>query len=584
MSDFKKEKSDLIKKVEHLSKFAKGMDDQKVYQNIVAFKNEINEDLTFNVLCIGDFSSGKSTFINNFFIGKEILPTNVATTTAKLTILKYGEDERIRLIKRDGSSQEISNPTDTSMAEYVAKGGTHLDEIEKVEVYIDSEFLKEGVVIVDSPGLNDPETERMKVTLNYVNNADSVLYLLTAQQAWKNNEKVFLEEKVFRKDDLDKIFFLVNYWDMIDNDSDRKDVLNFIQNEMKKSIDIVSDELDVEIDMPPVIPVSAKTKENFEQLKQVLWEYLGAKKGKDIIEAKQKKIENIKQSLRSLLEEKIEVQKKKEQEISSILESLKQEIETYKKEVDEFKNRLSSDIEVAVESWSNDVEVYLRKMENIIQTRIRQNIESKKNEEELQYFITKTIISSFSLEEGELHKINRSLIARLTEIAQEEHARLTINQHFISDNILEIDKLVKQMKEIRPEIQTDYARRIMITAGSVTGALIAASIFPALGLLGVIGLAYNIVDQSKEERKSILKQPEILDDKIEQIIMEKRKQIELGKDQIIDDVLDTIRNEIIEAYEEKKRLYEQALENKKSKEDSVVIGEYEKQIEILSSL
>jgi predicted GTPase len=584
MSNFKKEKKDLLNKVKHLKEFVKTLDDDKVYRNIVSFQDEIKSDLTFNVLCVGDFSSGKSTFINNFFIGKSVLPTNVTTTTAKLTILKYGEEERIRLIKKDGSSQEVTVTPDTSLKEYVARDGSQLNEIEKVEVYINSEFLKEGVIIVDSPGLNDPETERMKVTLDYVNNADSVLYLLTAQQAWKNNEKEFLENKIFRKDDLDKIFFLINYWDMIENENDRKDLLNFVHDEMNKSIEFVSSELAMEISTPPVIPISAKTKENFDQLKEVLWDYLGSKKGKDIIEAKQKKAESIKQYIGSLLKEKIEVQMKKEQEITSMLDSLKQEIETYKKEVDEFKSRLSSDIEVVVESWSNDIESYLRKIENIIQTKIQQNIEGKKNEEELRLYIRKVIVNTFSLEEGELYKINKSLISKLTEIAQKEHARLTISQYFINDDILEVDKLVEQMKGIEPEVAIDYARSIMITTGSVVGALIAASIFPPLGLLGGLGIAYNFVDLKKEEMKKILRQPEILDAKIQQVIAEKRKEIELSKDQIIDDVLNTIRNEITEAYEEKKRLYEQALENKKSKEDSIVIEQYKKQIEELSTL
>jgi len=51
------------------------------------------EQLNFNVLCLGDFSSGKSTFINNFFLENKVtLPVRATTTTAKLTVIKYGKE------------------------------------------------------------------------------------------------------------------------------------------------------------------------------------------------------------------------------------------------------------------------------------------------------------------------------------------------------------------------------------------------------------------------------------------------------------------------------------------------------------
>jgi len=585
MNDFAQEKQFLIKKVNQLSEFAKALDDEKVYQNIISFKDEIEKDLTFNVLCIGDFSSGKSTFINNFFIGKSLLPTSVATTTAKLTILKYSKDEYIKLIKEDGSIEKLTNVTDETLKQYVVKEGTHLEKIKKVEVFIDSDFLKEGVVIVDSPGLNDPEIERMKVTLDYVNNADSILYLFSANQAWKGNEKKFLEEKIFRKDDLDKIFFLINYWDIMQSDTDRQDVLDFVYSEMNKSIDKVSTELDIELDTPPVIPISAKTKENFEELKKVLWDYLGSKKGKDIIIAKNKKIENIKQAIQYLLNEKIDIQRKEKEDIVLLLDALKEEIEQYKKEVDEFKDRLSIDIEIAVDNWNNQIELYLRKIENIIKTKIQQNIEKIHNKEELHNYIRKIVLSVFALEEGELHKINKALISVLLEISKKEQARLSISQSFINDNLLQLEQLVETVKsDLTPEIKEDNLKTTMLTAGSVTGSILASQIFPPLGLIGIVGLVYTVMEQINQEKKSILQQPEVLDEKIHQIILNKRNEIEFKKEQVIEGVLDTIRNEIIDIYDEKKRLYEQALENKKLKEDNVVIKQYQEQLKTLALL
>jgi len=188
-------KNELINKVENLRNFAIDLKDENIKDNIENFLQEIKNDLTFNVLCLGDFSSGKSTFINQFFIKNTVLPTSVTTTTAKLTVIKYGDKEKIVIIFKDKTKKELLDNFENALKEFVAKDGKEVDKIDYVEVYINSEFLKEGVIIVDSPGLNDPEVERMKVTFEYIKRADSILYLLTAMQAWKKSEKEFLEEK-----------------------------------------------------------------------------------------------------------------------------------------------------------------------------------------------------------------------------------------------------------------------------------------------------------------------------------------------------------------------------------------------------
>ena len=349
MSDFKKEKQMLLERVDSLLAFSKTMeDDTSVYENILSFREEVKDNLTFNVLCLGDFSSGKSTFVSNFFIKKPFLPTDQTETTAKLTVIKYGENEEIHIIYKDGTRRIFSENLDKVLEENIVRDAKYVNDVDYVEVYIQSDFLKEGVVIVDAPGLNAPEMGRMEVTLNYIKNADSILYLLTGMQAWKRSEKEFLEEKILRKEDLDKIFFLINYWDIID-ESGRESVLKFVDTQMKKSLDVVSTEIGKDISTPPVIPISAKTGENFDVLYEELWNYLGSKKGQDILLAKTKKVEAIKSSIADLLNEKVEIQKKEKEELTQNLEELKHEIEKYKRDVDKFKHRLEGEVSLSIE-------------------------------------------------------------------------------------------------------------------------------------------------------------------------------------------------------------------------------------------
>lgn len=50
---------------------------RKLYQ----FRSDLSGDLLFKVLCVGDFSTGKSTFINRFLLEQDLLPAYPTPTT-----------------------------------------------------------------------------------------------------------------------------------------------------------------------------------------------------------------------------------------------------------------------------------------------------------------------------------------------------------------------------------------------------------------------------------------------------------------------------------------------------------------------
>ena len=56
-----------------------------------------NDKLTIGV--IGQMKSGKSTFLNAFVFENDVLPTATTPMTAALTVISYGEKEKIRWFK-----------------------------------------------------------------------------------------------------------------------------------------------------------------------------------------------------------------------------------------------------------------------------------------------------------------------------------------------------------------------------------------------------------------------------------------------------------------------------------------------------
>ncbi|KAA0259406.1 hypothetical protein FHQ18_00575 [Deferribacter autotrophicus] len=583
---FLEKKSELIERTNTLKIFANELDINNINENIDSFLEEIQRDLTFNVLCLGDFSSGKSTFINQFFIGKNVLPTNVTTTTAKLTVLKYGLEEKIVLKYKDGTQKEFHENFENILKHTVAKGGEEVEKIDLVEVYINSEFLKDGIVIVDSPGLNDPETERMDVTLGFINRADSILYLIMATQAWKKSEKEFLEEKILSKEDLDKIFFLLNYWDLID-ENQRDEVIKFVKTEMEKSLKIVSAELGQKIPTPPLIPISAKTKENFDVLKKKLWEYLSTKKGENILENKYKKLEVLKRRIKELIIEKIELQKKESKELEDSLKNLKQEVEKLKEDVTIFKKRLKPKIDGEVTSFVEEVQkLFERLKENIIERlskRIDNNIEGIDDVADFEKIIKDSIRKSIYLEKRNFENLYRKFLKKIEKILEEEKSRLDLKNYFSKNKVLYLDDIKEHLK---PEIsiKVDYMIDAIITGGSVLGGAVLASVNPLFAIVALGGVAYNIFIKAKKEKQEILKQLSIIEEQIDDTFSEYITRLEGQQDEITETILENIRNELIEAYLEKERIYKQALEDKKINKDDELTAFYNDKIKELEKI
>ena len=64
--------------------------------------HQFQNELAFTVLCLGEFASGKTTFVNRFFLGDAVLPVRATPTTAKITTLRYGDTLTLSLILRNG--------------------------------------------------------------------------------------------------------------------------------------------------------------------------------------------------------------------------------------------------------------------------------------------------------------------------------------------------------------------------------------------------------------------------------------------------------------------------------------------------
>jgi len=196
---------------------------------------------SFKVMVTGTFKNGKSTFINAL-LGEEILPAYAVPTTAVINEIKYGAEKRAILYFRDPLPDTlpdgIPQKTLQHMNKYKGKAIPPMDipydEIEdyvvipigadakqyklespyqKVELFYPLEVLKNGVEIIDSPGLNENQT-RTEVTIGYLNNVDAIIFTMSALAIASGSEMSFIEQDL-KGNGFEDVLFVVNRFDQV---------------------------------------------------------------------------------------------------------------------------------------------------------------------------------------------------------------------------------------------------------------------------------------------------------------------------------------------------------------------------------
>lgn len=194
----------------------------------------------FHLVVVGEFNHGKSQFVNSL-LGEAVLPVGVTPTTTAIHHLVYGEEPRAEVVLAGGERREI----DYASVRSYAIGGEHADEaISYVEVAYPAELLKERIVLVDTPGVNDLSLTRAEITYGYIPRADAVLFVLDAGQPVKESERVFLETQLFGRS-RDRIVFVVAKAD-IWSESEKAEALAYIRDRLRGLVQV-----------PVVFPVSA---------------------------------------------------------------------------------------------------------------------------------------------------------------------------------------------------------------------------------------------------------------------------------------------------------------------------------------
>ncbi len=186
---------------------------------VVAELREKVEANAFNLVVVGQFKRGKTHLINAL-MGADILPVSVIPLTSIVTVMSYAEVLGIRVFFNDGSVTEIERE---ALAEYVTEAGNpgNRKNVKEVVVGYPSLYLKDGVRLIDTPGVGSVYIHNTDAAYRFLPKSDAALFLLSVDQPVGRAEIDFLADvRQYSR----RIFFLLNKIDYLTEAETEKSV------------------------------------------------------------------------------------------------------------------------------------------------------------------------------------------------------------------------------------------------------------------------------------------------------------------------------------------------------------------------
>lgn len=216
-----------------------------------SFPDSLTADLTkiqgrldsqrFRVAIVGEFSQGKSTLLNALLC-EEIQPVRAIPCSGTVTVLRHGDRLRVIARYRDGREEEIpfeQYQDKASISEETALANRDdalsSDLLELVLEHPGLELCRQGVELVDSPGLNE-HPERSRVTHQLLDQVDAVIFLANAQRPLTQGERELLHDLRQRLNSGDasrsaeNLFVVVNFMDLLRREKDQQQVKQLFEN------------------------------------------------------------------------------------------------------------------------------------------------------------------------------------------------------------------------------------------------------------------------------------------------------------------------------------------------------------------
>ena len=218
---------------------------EKLYEDL--------ENGDFSIVVVGEFSAGKSTLLNAL-MGKRILPSYSNETTATVNFLRHKDrstdGEAGKVFYNDDSTEVIEDASLEVIKKYVSTQGEDVvNRVNHLDLYLESDFLRDGVTLVDSPGLNGVADGHREITEAQILKSHACIFLFNSDHPGSKTDFEFLHE-LHKK--VNTIIFVLNKIDEIK--ADENETPETVISSLKKTY---KEKFPEDSSIPEIWPVAA---------------------------------------------------------------------------------------------------------------------------------------------------------------------------------------------------------------------------------------------------------------------------------------------------------------------------------------
>ena len=198
------------------------------------------QDEEFVVVVVGEMNRGKSVLLNAM-MHKQLLTMDGLECTATVNFLRYPKAEKgqssdyVEVHFTNGDPPETV-PVD-QLADYTSGLSTLninvADSVDHVNVFVESRFLEDNVLLVDTPGTNTTTENHIRITNDQIERSNAAIFLFGAETQMTRSDRQFLEGV---EQAVARLFFVVNKIDSIDG-SDISRVLERVESNIRDVVD-----------------------------------------------------------------------------------------------------------------------------------------------------------------------------------------------------------------------------------------------------------------------------------------------------------------------------------------------------------
>lgn len=216
----------------------------------------------FTISVVGEFSRGKSTFLNNLLDNAACLPTGNLPTTAVMTRIRYAHKPQMAVFDENGTRVAMHDVSSESWNGLIANNFGEKQPRGSVIVGIPNKWLGLNCIeIIDSPGAGDMSEERTVQIADTLDRTDGAIINISATSPLSLTEREFILQRILKRKTPFSIV-IVNKLDLIPFEQ-RNGVVQYIRELLKIN------KMDIPVYIPSDVEMPDSTFDNIKGLDKV---------------------------------------------------------------------------------------------------------------------------------------------------------------------------------------------------------------------------------------------------------------------------------------------------------------------------